>query len=124
MILDKGWVYLAAIVVQALLAGGQIMLKIFAGRLSAVGWSVPKTLPDAIFLAAPGIGAGMIYVFATGLWVFVLQYLPVNRAFLFVSLAFLFVPLASHFVLGEQIDIGVYVGTALIISGITVGALL
>lgn len=117
-------VYLAAIIVQMMLAAGQVSLKVFAGRLSASGWSLPPNLAAATHIAVPALVAGLIYVTAAALWIYVLQNLPVNRAFLFVALAFVFVPIVSHFLLGERIDVGVYVGTAFIVTGIVLGTLL
>ncbi len=116
--------YVSAISVQALLAVGQITLKIFAVRLSAAGLKIMKDPAIFLHVALPASIAVIIYVTAAALWVFVLQNMPVNRAFLFVSLAFVFVPILSYFVLREEIGFGVILGTALIVSGILVGVLL
>ena len=59
-----------------------------------------------------------IYGGATLLWIYLLRFVPLNKAYLFMSLSFVFVPFAGHFFLNEEITFGVLVGTLLIVSGI------
>ena len=63
-----------------------------------------------------------IYGAATILWIYLLRYVPLNKAYLVMALSFVFVPLAGHFFLAEKITLGVIVGAALIISGIFVAS--
>ena len=117
-------VYLAALAVQALLALAQVLLKVVAARVSETGWEFLRSGVAFIHVAVPVVAAGVLYVAIAGLWLYVLQHMPLNRAFLFVSLTFVFVPLLAHFVVGETISPGTIVGAGLIISGIAIGALL
>lgn len=66
--------------------------------------------------------AFFIYGGATILWIYLLRFVPLNKAYLFMSLSFVFVPLAGHFLLAEKITLGAIVGAALIISGIFVAS--
>lgn len=117
-------VYMCACLVQALLAGGQISLKLLAARLGASGWAATRDITVLLQAAPMAITAVAIYAAASALWVFVLQNMPLNRAFLFVALSFVFVPIFSHFILGEPLETGIIVGTVLIIGGILVGSLI
>jgi drug/metabolite transporter (DMT)-like permease len=63
-----------------------------------------------------------IYGAATILWVYLLRYVPLNKAYLFMALSFVFVPFAGHFFLAEKMTFGVIVGAALIILGIFVAS--
>lgn len=120
---ERFWVYSAAIAVQALLALGQISLKVFAERLGVAGFNVLRDMQAFLYVGGPALSTGLIYALVMGLWLYVLQNIPVNRAFLFVSLAFLFVPLFSWMLLGERISGGTILGTIFIVAGITIGAL-
>lgn len=120
---DRVWVYSAAIAVQALLSLGQILLKVVAERLANAGMAFLTNGTQFIYVATPGLAVAFLYAVVAALWLYVLQHLPVNRAFLFVSLTFVFVPVMAFFILGEGVSIGSMVGTFLIIMGITVGVL-
>ncbi len=113
-------IYGIAIVVQVLLAAGQISIKVLADRLRNL--SIPQSSLTGFFfsLSLPAITVGLIYLTAAGLWVFVLKALPVSRAFPFVGLTFVFVPLLSYLVLGEQLSIGTIVGGLLIVAGVMI----
>ena len=63
-----------------------------------------------------------IYGGATLLWVYLLRFVPLNKAYLFMALSFVFVPLAGYYFLAEKITFGVVIGAFLIISGIAVAS--
>ncbi|TIS50597.1 EamA family transporter [Mesorhizobium sp.] len=120
---DRLWVYSAAVAVQALLSLGQILLKIVAGRLVTTGWGVLTDVSQFLHVAVPGVAVGLLYAVVASLWLYVLQNLPINRAFLFVALTFVFVPLMANMLLGEGISFGTIIGGFLIIAGIAIGVL-
>lgn len=66
--------------------------------------------------------AFFIYGGATFLWIYLLRYVPLNKAYLFMALSFVFVPLAGHFFLSERITFGAIIGGSLIISGIFIAS--
>ena len=118
---ERVLIYSAAVAVQVLLAIGQIFLKLLAGRLSLVGWDAVKGVTSFVHVSEPAAAVVLAYALAIVLWIYVLQNIPLNRAFLFTSLSFIFVPLVSRLFLGEVISSGTIVGTLLIVGGITVG---
>lgn len=61
-----------------------------------------------------------IYGSSTLLWTYMLQTVPLSRAYPFVSLGFVIVPLVSVFVFGEKITAPYVVGSAMILTGILV----
>jgi drug/metabolite transporter (DMT)-like permease len=63
-----------------------------------------------------------IYGVATILWIYLLRFVPLNKAYLFMSLSFVFVPLAGHFFLAEKVSLGAIVGAAIIVLGIFVAS--
>lgn len=118
-------VYGAAVVVTILLSGANIGLKMLSGTLWQAIVGLRRFDLTPAIAALPQISAvGAAYVIGAALWLWVLNHMPLNRAFLFVSLTFVFVPLMSHLFLGERIGMGVIVGTPIIITGLIVATLL
>lgn len=114
-------VYLAAVLVTVILSLGNIGLKAVSGTLGAVLGGLRELNFNPVMASLPlYVGVGCCYALGAGLWMWVLNHLPLNRAFLFVALTFIFVPLFSHFLLGERIGTGVLVGTPIIVLGIIV----
>ena len=66
--------------------------------------------------------AMFIYGVATLLWISLLRYVPLNKAYVFMALSFVLVPIASYFVFREHITVGYWIGVALIVSGVIVAA--
>jgi len=118
-------VYGAAVVVTILLSGANVGLKVLSGTLGQVIAGLRRLDLSPAIAALPQIAAvGAAYAIGAALWLWVLNHMPLNRAFLFVSLTFVFVPLMSHLFLGERIGMGVIVGTPIIITGLIVATLL
>ena len=63
-----------------------------------------------------------IYGVATLLWISLLRYVPLNKAYVFKALSFVLVPIASYFIFREHITVGYWIGVALIVSGVIVAA--
>lgn len=63
-----------------------------------------------------------IYGIATLLWISLLRYVPLNKAYVFMALSFVLVPIASYYIFSEQITVGYWIGVALIVSGVIVAA--
>ena len=102
--------------VVVMIAVGQIAFKLAANR-------VMENPAEAWFrqwLNSPMIAALLIYGIATGIWVWVLRYVPLNVAYPVFALAFLMVPVMTYFFLGEPIGWRHFVGGALIVAGVIV----
>ena len=98
---------------------GQLMFKIVGLELAGTGLiGLASNLKAATIL----IAALAIYGLATIAWVWVLQTVPLGRAYLFMSLSFAAIPILAHWLLGEDISARVMVGAGLIVAGVVVTA--
>ena len=90
-----------------------MLFKSAADRYASEG-----SLNERIFsIAANGyfIGAILLYVALTVLWVWILTFTPLSRAYPFVALAFAVTPLLGGLVFGEPIATRLMLGIALIL---------
>ena len=106
-----------ALVTVVVISLGQLLFK-FAGIeiQKAQTWLSLRVL----FTVA---AAGVIYVAATLIWINLLRYVPLNKAYVFAALSFVLVPIASHFLFHEPLTLGHGVGTALVVAGIVTAVL-
>ena len=98
------------------MAGGQILFKAAALRL-------PTEVPLAermLGLAQNGmfIAALALYLVLSVLWVWVLSFTPLSRAYPFVALAFVITPILGGLVFGEPISMRLALGIAVIAFGL------
>ncbi len=99
------------------IAAGQIFFKM--GALAFAGKSFAQLLTG--MLSNPMIIAGLlVYGISTVLWIWLLRYVPLNRAYPFMAFAFVLVPLASWALLGERVDSRYFAGVALIMAGLLI----
>jgi drug/metabolite transporter (DMT)-like permease len=102
------------------MAGGQVLFKAAALRYlpeGAVGERLFSVMANVYFL-----GAVLLYVALTVLWVWVLTFTPLSRAYPFVALAFAVTPLLGGLVFGEPIAMRLILGMALILCGLVLVA--
>jgi drug/metabolite transporter (DMT)-like permease len=98
------------------MAGGQIMFKLAAVHMPTVGNLTERLFSlahNAFFLAAL-----VLYGALTVLWVWILTFTPLSRAYVFIALAFAITPLAGGFLFGEPISVRLVVGIGLIVGGL------
>ena len=102
-----------------LLAAGQILFKFAATSQQKI-----EGMAGLIALFTNGffIAAGIMYAMTTVLWVFVLQQVPLSRAYPFAALGFVIVPAAAAALFGEAITLRYGIGAALIMAGIILAA--
>jgi multidrug transporter EmrE-like cation transporter len=102
-----------------LLATGNTLFKIVAN-------STPKISDAATLLSVLGTPllwvAGALYFGATMLWIFILQQVPLSRAYPFAALGFVIVPIFSFFMFGENISVRFIAGTGFILVGVYIAA--
>ncbi len=100
----------------AAMAGGQILFKLAALRSPASGGLGERLLAMAQnkFFAA----AVALYAALTLLWVWILSFTPLSRAYVFVALAFAVTPFAGGVVFGEPITLRLVIGVAFISLGL------
>ena len=98
-----------------LLAGGQILFKTAALAAPAMT-SVRGVLGLALI---PSFWAALVlYGAATLLWIYLLQTIPLSRAYPFAALGFVIVPLAGLLLFGERVSLTYAIGALLVIGGI------
>jgi drug/metabolite transporter (DMT)-like permease len=105
-----------AIACVFIIAAGQLLFKKAGMEIQVVGswlsWRVLAVVGAALF----------IYGVATLLWISLLRYVPLNKAYVFMALSFVLVPIASFFIFREQVSVGYWIGVGLIVSGVIVAA--
>jgi len=94
------------------IASGQVLFKYSANALAIADrfWDMSVAIPLLISFT--------IYGVATIGWVWVLQHVPLSRAYPFMALSFVLVPAASRILFDEQLDIRYILGVCLICLGV------
>jgi drug/metabolite transporter (DMT)-like permease len=104
------------------MAGGQLLFKLAAQRLAAsgstgavgvVGGRLMELAGNAYFYLAFGLYCGLAV-----LWVWLLTFTPLSRAYPFVALAFAITPLLGGLLFGEPINLRLGLGILAILTGL------
>jgi drug/metabolite transporter (DMT)-like permease len=98
------------------MAGGQLLFKAAALRYASdapLGERLLSLVQNVYFLAAI-----VLYIALTVLWVWILTFTPLSRAYPFVALAFAITPLLAGFVFGEAMTARLMLGIGLILCGL------
>ena len=98
------------------MAAGQILFKLAAVRLVA---NAPVT-DRAMALLQNGyfLGALTLYFALSLLWVWILSFTPLSRAYPFVALAFAVTPILGGLLFAEQLSVRLIAGIAVIMAGL------
>lgn len=102
------------------MALGQLLFKAAAIRLGTSGSIIDRLvqlLHNWLFLLAAAI-----YVALSVLWVWVLSFTPLSRAYPFVALAFALTPIMASIVFGEPLNTRIMIGIFIILGGLVVVA--
>jgi drug/metabolite transporter (DMT)-like permease len=99
----------------AAMVGGQLLFKLAAGRAPADG-----ALGERLFglLNVYLVLAVVLYAALSLLWVWLLTFTPLSRAYPFVALAFALTPLFGIVLFGEPFSTKLAIGIALILCGL------
>ena len=100
----------------AAMTGGQLLFKVAALRAAAAaspGERLFAMLANGFFLAAV-----LLYAALAVLWVWILSFTPLSRAYIFVALAFAATPLLGAIVFLEPISLRLVAGIGLIVCGL------
>jgi drug/metabolite transporter (DMT)-like permease len=98
------------------MAGGQLLFKAAALQYASaapLGERLLSLVQNVYFLAAI-----VLYVALTVLWVWILTFTPLSRAYPFVALAFAITPLLAGFVFGEAMTARLMIGIGFILCGL------
>jgi len=103
-------------VYAAALAGGQLLFKLAATRgagAGALGERIAASLLNGYFVAAI-----ILYAALTVLWVWILTFTPLSRAYPFVALAFVLTPALGALLFSEPVSVRLVIGLVLILCGL------
>jgi multidrug transporter EmrE-like cation transporter len=100
----------------AAMAGGQLLFKTAAMR-GAGAASLTERIAGSLFNGY-FIVALILYAALTVLWVWILGFTPLSRAYPFVALAFALTPALGIVVFGETASLRLAIGIALIVCGL------
>lgn len=98
------------------MAAGQMLFKLASLRMAADGPLVERLgslLGNWAFLSALAI-----YLALSVLWVWILSFTPISRAYLFVALSFVIVPIFGALLFSEPMSIRLGIGIAVILCGL------
>lgn len=98
------------------MAAGQMLFKLASLRLGTEGTFGERLLgllQNWYFLAALAI-----YLALSALWVWILQFTPLSRAYLFVALSFVIVPVLGGVFFSEPLSARLIVGIVIILCGL------
>src|SRR5207249_6666482 len=98
------------------MAGGQILFKMAALRGAADGPLVERL--SVMMLNGFFASAVLLYAALAVLWVWILSFTPLSRAYVFVALAFAVTPLLGAVVFADPISVRLVVGIASIFCGL------
>jgi drug/metabolite transporter (DMT)-like permease len=98
------------------MAGGQVMFKLAALRAPSIGNLAERLM--ALALDGYFLGALVLYGALTLVWVWILTFTPLSRAYVFIALAFAITPLAGGYLFGEPISLRFVIGIGLIVGGL------
>jgi drug/metabolite transporter (DMT)-like permease len=99
------------------MSGGQLLFKMAALRSGADSGSLVARLlglvTNVYFICALVLYAGFAI-----LWVWILSFIPLSRAYPFVALAFALTPLLAGFLFGDAISLRLVAGIVFILCGL------
>ena len=102
------------------MAGGQILFKLASVRFTGDAPLVERTLSTLLngyFLAAL-----TLYLALAVLWVWILSFTPLSRAYPFVALAFALTPVLAGFFFAEPLSLRLMAGIGAILVGLVLVA--
>lgn len=105
---------------SVLLAAGQTLFKVAA---TGLGTRDASLATFASLLAMPVFWAALVlYGCGTLLWIYILQQVPLSRAYPFAALGFVVVPVLSVLLFSERLNLTYALGALLIVAGVVVTA--
>ena len=98
------------------MTGGQLLFKASADGIKGLsGMSLVIGLATNVWF----IAAITLYMSLTVVWVWILTFIPLSRAYPFVILAFIFTPLGAAALFGESLRGNYLWGMAFVLTGLT-----
>jgi drug/metabolite transporter (DMT)-like permease len=98
------------------MTGGQLLFKMAALRGTPEGPFIERTM--SLLLNGYFLVALVLYALLTVLWVWILTFTPLSRAYPFVALAFALTPALGGLLFAEPISLRLVIGIVLILCGL------
>lgn len=108
-------ILLFAILQSALLAGGQVFLKLALMRMLPFSWT--GTFWRALLLNWPFAACGLLFGSSSILWLYIVKHWPLSVAYPMISLSYVFGMLAAVLCFHEEVSLTKWGGVALIMAG-------
>ena len=99
------------------MSAGQLLFKMAANSFGTVNAGTGDRLL-ALFYNLYFLSAVVLYAGFALLWVWILSFTPLSRAYPFVALAFALTPLLAGSLFGETISLRLIIGLLLILAGL------
>ncbi len=104
-----------AVVQSALLAGGQVFLKVALERMLPFGWT--KAFWFSLLVNWPFACTGILFGAGSVLWMYIVKHYPLSVAYPMISLSYVFGMLAAILFFHESVSLTKWIGVALIMLG-------
>ena len=104
-----------ALLQSLLLAIGQVLLKFGLTRMEPFGWN--SAFFRSVLVNWQFAASGISFVFGSLLWMYIVKRFPFSMAYPMVSLSYVFGLVAAVVFFHESVDLGEWIGVALIIGG-------
>jgi drug/metabolite transporter (DMT)-like permease len=99
------------------MSGGQLLFKLAALRAPEAAGGIGERLLGLVFNIY-FVAAVVLYAAYAVLWVWILTFIPLSRAYPFIALAFALTPLLSGLLFGDLISVRLLAGVLLILCGL------
>ncbi len=98
------------------MAGGQALFKLAATRFAIPGSIAERSL--AALQSGYFIAGLALYLVLAAIWVWILSFTPLSRAYPFVAIAFAVTPLIGAMMFAEPLSTRLLLGIALVLCGL------
>jgi len=111
------WQILLLSAYAAGMSGGQVLFKLAALRSAGATSGIGERLFELVFNPS-FIAAVVLYAAYAILWVWILTFIPLSRAYPFIALAFALTPLLGGLLFGDPISLRLMAGIFFVLCGL------
>ena len=111
------WQILLLSAYAAGMSGGQVLFKLAALRSAGATSGIGERLFELVFNPY-FIAAVVLYAAYAILWVWILTFIPLSRAYPFIALAFALTPLLGGLLFGDPISLRLLAGIFFVLCGL------
>jgi len=111
------WQILLLSAYAAGMSGGQVLFKLAALRSAGATSGIGERLLELVFNPY-FIAAVVLYAAYAILWVWILTFIPLSRAYPFIALAFALTPLLGGLLFGDPISLRLLAGIFFVLCGL------